>query len=809
MIISPASKKCTPEGTPENGPALWSPTLAGFFVAFTAGILTAPYFLFSIPLALAPAPFFLLLFVPQTFLTRKLLLQLLFFTLGLSLYHLDLHTGAVPGQIGYLAGKEVCLRGQILEVSPRPDHSVLKLAAEQLMAPASATPVEGKIQIALEETGINLVPGDRIQFRSRLRLPGRFGTPGEFDYPRHLAGTGVQAVAHLPSSGHLVRFPTSSTDSFRIRVEKSRRFLGWFLDAFIPPEKAPYLKAILIGDRGGLTKPQQENLATLGLAHLFSISGLHLGILFGILYPLALFLIRRSERMLILLGPPRRFIPLLLIPPLGCYLLLAGNGIPARRAFWMILLGAALLFFYHRSRPLSLLLAAAFGLLLFSPPVLFSPSFQLSFIAVFAILRWAPAWSPQLARLPRCLRYPTGLFLVTLCATAATFPIVLCHFHLAPAAGLINNLFAVPLIAGLALPVTLAAAPLIAVYPDAAILLLGFAGKVIDLTLFLSKTVADLLPGTDSRFYPTPPETLGLLLALGILLFWRWQSSGKLRTILALALSATVFLLPCDRDETLTVTPLSVGQGNAILVSLDGDHYLVDGGGLPTSRFDIGARIVAPALARLGVRKLKAVVLSHAHPDHYLGLIHILAHFPVAEFWTGLPVPNLPESLQNIIRERAVPVITFPQGWTARQGSKGETLWIFTPDQDNPDINNRSLAFYLCQGDHSLLLTGDLEDQGIKQLLAGCPLKNTTLLNLPHHGSFSNGVPKLLSSFSPRMAFISVGKNNPHRLPHPKTLAAAKRVAVPVFRTDQQGTLRFRGEGRNWEVRHWERGLFR
>ncbi|NLC71730.1 MAG: DNA internalization-related competence protein ComEC/Rec2 [Desulfuromonadaceae bacterium] len=804
--------KCEPipESAAEKVSRPFCPTLIGCLTAYAAGILCAPYFSFSFPLALSPVLFIFLLIISRSHPLKGPLLFLFLFALGISLYHLDLRHPSDPSHVSRFTGMDIGLQGRVAAVYPGTDRTTFDLAAESLFLPGRHFKIHGKVRIYLREAADTPVPGDLLRLRCRLRRPNNFGTPGEFDYPRHLAGQGIRAVASLASLRDVVRWPESIRPPFRLRIEKIRHFLRNSINNAVIPEHAVYLRAILIGDRSGFSQHERDLLSRLGLAHLFSVSGLHMGILFAVVYPVALFMIRQSEKFLLWLGPPRRLLPLLLTPVLGFYLLLAGSGLPAQRAFWMILLAGMLIFLYRPGNPLSILWAAAFGILLWDPPALFSPSFQLSFAAVFAILHLAPACSPKIQEIPRFLRYPATLFLITLCATLATFPIVLSHFQVASAAGLVNNLFAVPLVAGIALPGAMAAALLIFFWPSAAGFLFDLSGRLIGETLALADCLSRLLPGTDARFYATPLQSLGIFVFI-VLILWRpWQQQGqkKLRMILVLSSICLFFIPPCH-DDALTVTALSVGQGDAILVSIKNKHYLIDGGGIPTSNFDIGERIVAPALARLGIHQLKAVILTHSHPDHYLGLVHILRHFPVGEFWSGMNPAELPQPLREVVRERAIPTIVFPRGWSRRQPAADEDPWIFAPDQQGSNINDRSLAFYCRHGDDSLLLTGDLAADGVRQLVENFPFNHATLLKLPHHGSFSSSPRRLLDFFKPGKVFISVGRNNPHGLPHPKTVAAAENRSIRLYRTDRDNSLRFRSQGSGWQALHWERGLFR
>ena len=791
-------------------------TLVCGLCAYIAGIVAAAGMNFSWPLAAAPAfalPFFLIR------VTRRFAFPLLCFTLGLSLYHLELREPSDLSHVVYRTGAMRILRGTVTRVFPASDRFFFDMEAEaEMEAQGKRCPVHGRVRVYVDTQrqdalpnipSISLVPGDQVQLRARLRRPELFGTPGEFHRVRHLALQNIRALAYLADPQALVRISavpsTARKLSFNMRVEHLRHSISAFIAQHVPsPESAACLRALLVGDASGISSALRETFAQLGIAHLFAISGLHMGILFTVLYFLGAFLWLRHEVPALCWGPPRRFLPVLLMPALGGYLLLAGSGLPARRAFVMAGLAALLALFRRQTSPFSLLAAAAFAILLMAPAALFSASFQLSFVAVAALLRWGPLCAQYFGSLSTPTRHIATLFTASACATAATFPITAFHFQNATLLGLLVNLFATPLIAGLALPIALAALPFAAWWPSLASLLLNIAAFLLEQTLACGRLLHDALPMLGGRCALLPHEVLGLALALAVLLCpWKKRISAAL-LILALGLAA----FPAKRGSALPiVTALSVGQGDATLLSLADGHYLVDGGGLRSPTFDTGERLVAPALTRLGIRRLRAVILTHNHPDHYLGLIYILRHMRVDAFWAASE--DLPEPFPEILRQRGIPLRTFAPGWNALPSESDATFAIFVPDQQTPKVNDRSLALLFGKRNINVLLTGDQEDAGVRALLNASPGLEAALLKLPHHGSASSAPDLLLNTLKPRQLFVSAGRSNRHHLPHPQTLREAARRKLPLARTDLEGTVRFLWTPRGWQKQRWQNGLFR
>jgi competence protein ComEC len=427
--------------------------LTWLLLAYASGLGFAPYLEFTRPLATLTWLAALLWVACRRRRGALLLLLLFFWALGVSFYHLSNTPPQGHGHIrSFIGERPLTVEGTVLAVSNRAfDRSVIDLEASRAGMEGIFTPLRGRVRLYLDEESPGTRPGDRIRFRSRLRAPRAFGTPGEFDYSRFLAGHGIFVVASLDHAREIVTFGDSAGLGRFAPFEGWRFDLARFIDAKVPLSAASLVKAMVIGETGGITPQQRDLMARGGVSHLFAISGQHLSLIAIFLYGAVLFFYRRSERLL-LLAPPRRFLPLAIVPLLLAYLLLTGNILSAQRAFLMSLGGALLLFRARRTHPLRLLGAAAFLILLAEPLALFEPSFQLSFAGVLGILLLVPRWMPRLRTLPMPLYWAAVLLLTTLAATAATTPLVLLHFHLLAPAGIPINLLAVPVIGFLALP---------------------------------------------------------------------------------------------------------------------------------------------------------------------------------------------------------------------------------------------------------------------------------------------------------------------------------------------------------------------
>ncbi len=682
------------------------------------------------------------------------------------------------------------------------------LDTEQLLYDPNQQALTGRLRLTIGAEDPLLQVGRRIRFRSKLRTPVPFGTPGEFDYGRYLAARNIYVTTYLNNTEAIVPFAVERDSGLLGRVAALRQTIGRRINQTVAPERAALVRALVIGDRQ-LAPTQRRQLAETGLSHLFAISGLHLGLMALLLYTVGRWCYRRSERLLLFM-PPCRLLPVMLLPLLWLYLQLTGNALSTRRAFFMAVVGALLLLIGRRTSPLQALSSVALLMLYCSPLSLFEPAWQLSMAGVTGILLLLPSWQRPIAALPRLWRWPAGLAATTLAATIATTPLVLYHFHLLAPAGLLNNLLAVPLIGFAAVPLGLSGALLDPLWPTAGVTLYRLCGWICQLTLQGAGHLSQG-PLLSARVWYVSPRILsGIAILCLALLIQRW--AGRWRYLRGAFIVAALLLLfvPQKAPQTLTLTALSVGQGESLLLSRPKTgHYLIDGGGLYGSTFDVGARLVAPALARLGISTLEAVILSHDHPDHRQGLVEVLNHFPVKAFWSAQTLAELHPEIREVLQRRAIPLRTFAAGWTTLDQRTTEELAIYVPSQQAPKVNDRSLVLYARQGQDGLLLTGDLERLGVDDLLAHPPAGPVTLLKLPHHGSRYSEPWHLVKGLRPHQVFSSSGRHNRYGLPHKEVAESMTECGLQLYDTGLDGSLRFSKDDSGWHPQRWRQGLFR
>lgn len=525
------------------------------------------------------------------------------------------------------------------------------------------------------------------------------------------------------------------------------------------------LAALVLGDGSGLTADDWRVLQDTGTVHLLVISGQHIGLLAGLIYALVAALARYGCW-------PRTWswLPwacgLAFTAALG-YGLLAGFGVPVQRACVMV---GLVLLWRLRFRHLGIwwpLLLAFNGVLILEPLASLQPGFWLSFAAV-AVLgltfggrlgRWS-AW--QAWTRPQWL-IAIGLFPVLL---VLGLPISLS----APLA----NLFAVPWISLVVLPLALLGTALLAV-PFVGAGLLWLAGGALDGLFNALALLAGQLPAWIPVEVPMGYWLVSLVGAVLLLL-----PKGVPFRLLGWPMLLLAVFPPREPvpHGQVDVLQLDVGQGLALILRTR-HHTLLYDAGPRSGAVDLGARVVLPSLKRLGVDTLDMMLLSHADADHAGGAAAVARGLSIKRV-VGGETEGLPALLDT------QPCISGEQ-W-AWDGVSFE-LWQWP---DAVDGNPKSCVLHVQANGERLLLTGDIDRAAEQAFLASALAVPTDWLQAPHHGSRSSSSWPFLQRLAPKSVLISRGRGNAFGHPHPQVVERYQALGTQVYDSAEQGAVRLR-----------------
>jgi competence protein ComEC len=711
-----------------------------------------------------------------------------------------------PDHVQRLDGVRLVLRGCIAErPAPRPAATQFVLEAAAVRRGAEWQPAEGRVLVTVRDATQPWQRGDGVEALLALRRPRNFGNPGEFDYEAFLARRRLYATAFAASDAGWRRWPRA--DGPALAIERWRDAVARTIAGTLEPTAAKIVAALLLGEAGALPSELRDRYARTGLSHVLVIAGLHLGLLAAAGYAVARWLLARSERALLHASVPKLAMAATL-GPLGLYAALASAGVATLRAevVSVLVVGAVLL---DRPRDwLAALAAAALAISLYRPGAMFEIGFQLSFVAVLAIvvgMRRITAWwneweEARLIRLRgrgwRWVRWLALSFAATLCAMLGTAPLLARYFNQVSLIAPLANLLVVPLLGFISVGAGLLATAAVAIAPTAAPPLFAGVGRVVRIADAMVRLCA-AVPGSSVRV--VTPSLLELALgygALGALLVPRRALRRRvlILCLTGLAADAAYWLEQRTARGALQVTFVSVGQGDCAVIEFPGAAVMVvDGGGL-SGEFDVGRQVVAPFLWRRKIAHVDTLVLSHPDFDHFGGLGFLAGAFaPQAFWWNGEPGSGTRfTALWRALRAADVPMHTLSRGFA--QTIDGVDVRVLHPPADGGGSdNNRSLTVQLRYGPTTVLLPGDLEADGERALVAASgPALRSTVLKVPHHGSRSSSSAALLDAVAPRLAVISVGADNRFAFPQPAVLDAYRRRGIALWRTDRDGAVSLR-----------------
>lgn len=240
-----------------------------------------------------------------------------------------------------------------------------------------------------------------------------------------------------------------------------------------------------------------------------------------------------------------------------------------------------------------------------------------------------------------------------------------------------------------------------------------------------------------------------------------------------------------SQQYQLKAMMLDVGQGDSILLASGGQYMLIDAG-----ENDRGDDVVAD-LKGMGVTKLAVVVGTHPHSDHIGGLDTVIKAIPVDAIYMPRRTADT-ETYEDVLdaAEARGLKITVPKPGDRMKLGEAEIEFLWPPaDYESDNDNNYSIVMRVTAGGHSILLCGDIEKNAEKGLLDSGADISCDVLKVAHHGSDTSSTAKFLEACTPKIALISVGRDNNYKHPDKDVLKMLQNSGAAVHRTDLNGTI--------------------
>lgn len=717
----------------------------------------------------------------------------------------------------FIAPGDTCtMTGVVTEIPRRGPASIrFIIEADSVVTRSGAAEAEGGVAVYLRRLGASesivglLTYGRHVRLRGELVQLMRARNPGEFDAGRFMELSDIYASLMVARLDTADLGPEETGGFLASLVYPLRRSAGHRIDSLMGGEEAMFLKGLLIGERSEISPDVRTAFVNAGVMHIIAVSGLHVAIVVLMLL-FVLQILRVPEQV--------RVIPLCLL--LAYYNFLTGGAASVTRSVIMAMVFLAGKALQRRVDIYNTLAVSGAIILLIDARQLFQPGFQLSFVAVFALVYLTPkvyalrkALPPSLAdRRPVALLF--GALAVSIGAGLGTLPFTSFYFQKISVIGFAANLVIVPL------SNVILALGMLAVGISYVSWWVGsiYAGATSVLTTFLLKLVAVFgfapFAFLESRFDVV--DAALFYLAVAILLKFRDPASRKLAFILLLLfLNLWVYSRQFRglSSGSLRATALDVGQGDAILLEFpDGGSLLVDAGAL-TFSVDAGGRFIVPYLGHERIQRLAAVLLTHQHSDHYGGLSSVMRSIDVGEFMsTGIESTSAwGRQFRKLVDSIGIPQRIVRSGDRIGGFGNARIYLLYPPDAvrgegtgERINFNNRSIVMKVCYGSTSLLLMGDAEFEAEDAVVSAYgSFLRSDIIKVAHHGGDTGTGPRLLDAVHPSLALVSVGARNKFGHPAASVIARLRGNGCAVLRTDSAGAIVLESNGTTWERVEW------
>ena len=622
-----------------------------------------------------------------------------------------------------------------------------------------------------------IAPGDVIEGTFRLR----YTADGGKQEPTYHQGKGIFLLAYEKEAEIAGKAKLKLTDHAAILRQKILNRI----DTVFSSDTSSFAKALLLGDGTDLTYAQNRAFQVSGIRHIVAVSGLHVSILFALIY--------------LAFGRNRVWNALIGVPLLIVFAAIAGFTPSIVRACIMQCLILLALLINKEYDPPTALAFAVLVILGINPRAITSVSFQLSFgcmIGIFAFSEPLRQYILSFGKLKekskgksfkaKVIRWLTGSVAVTLSAMVVTTPLCAIYFGMISLVGILANLLTLWVVSFIFYGIMLSCLLSPFFLPLGKLIAWLIAWPIRYVT-----GISTLLAGfplaavyTDSVYI-----VLWLLISYVLLAFFlkRRKQPGILAAgILGMLVVCTALSWIEPRLDDTRVSVIDVGQGQSILLQSGNEHYLVDCGGTYANQT---ADTVANFLLSQGVFQLDGLILTHYDADHAGSMMDLLTVVDADRIY----MPDNQDS--NGIRECIETEYSDKIAWIANQ-TKWEiqhgNIMLF-PAKPAVNDNESSVCVLFQSGNYDILITGDRSSAGERSLLSEAQIPVLELLVAGHHGSHNATSLELLMATKPKAVVISVGQNNSYGHPREELLDRLSRFHCEVYRTDLQGTIIFRG----------------
>lgn len=596
--------------------------------------------------------------------------------------------------------------------------------------------------------------GDKIRVQGKWERPSKNTTPNIFNYQKYLE---YQNIFYSISIKSYQKLENNKNPFKYLRQVIQKRC-----------QSNPYLETLILGDKTNLSKEVIMSYQQNGISHLLALSGMHVSFLATIILKILLRLI------------PNKKICFRIINLLLCLYLMSVNLSPSiLRAVLFFLLYSWNKRYQWSLNAISIFFLGLALTLLWNPYYIFNSGFAYSFSTSLVLISMSSWINKTSSKTKKSLKTSYLAFL-------ASLPINLYNFYEVNLMSIFYNLLFIPFVTSIIFPLALLT------------ILCPWIMPIFDFFTKLLESSSLFLSSLNHLIFTFPK--LPLLIYIGYIInivfhLYQIKYHNRKKPYFLLLFLILHFLYPYYHQENY-VKIIDVGQGDSILLSLQGRNILIDTGGKAeylqekwrqkTKKYSIVNNITIPLMKSLGIKKLNYLILTHGDFDHMGESINLVNNFKVDKVIFNNDNDNeLELKLMNALEDKK---IAYYKNVEEINLDDMKLYFLNTDLYDNE--NDNSNVIYFDYNNYQFLFMGDASIEKEKDILDKYNLKNIDFLKVGHHGSNTSSSKKFIDEISPKYSIISVGKNN--RYGHPNKEVLNNLEDSKIYRTDQDGSIMFK-----------------
>ena len=588
-----------------------------------------------------------------------------------------------------------------------------------------------------DDNKIDIKLGDKIKVLGEFRKPKPNTTKNLFNYQKYLYN---KNVFYLVNASKIYKLSSTINIYYKLKQIIKKQ-----------TENSPYLKAFILGDKEDISKQATTSYQENGISHLLAISGMHITLLSSIVLKILKKLKITEEKRYL-------YTSILLI----IYLMLIGLSASALRGVLFFILFSINKIYYFYIKPQNIFIVVLSISLLIDPYYIYDIGFSYSFLISLTLLLTSSSITGNY--LQRLLKTSILSFLVSI-------PISLYNYYQINLLSIIYNLFYVPLVSLIIFPLSLISLfikPLIPIY-NIFIYILEKSSIVLN-EISLGKLI-----------FPKLPLIIYFIYLLIIIFIIKKLTIKENKYLLILIVLLFLHYAYPTLTRTTYIKMIDVGQGDSILIHSNNESVLIDtGGSIDNDESKIVINTTIPLLKSLGIKKLKYLILTHGDADHMGEAKHLIDSFKVKNILINNGEFNY---LEKELISKTDNIKIAKEGTVIKCGD----ITMVQLNTDLTDENDSSQIYYAMYKNYSILFTGDASLKSEDYILNNYDLSKIDILKVGHHGSKTSTGINLIDKLEPKIALISVGKDN--KFNHPNQMVLDNLKTSQIYRTDINGTI--------------------